>query len=101
MESVLNLISVNGQNHLSENVTRNQESIYPFRICDLILPTCKTGFVYFLISNRRPKFNYIGTSKCIQRHVLQDNLGFVSNGTTPIHLRLYADSMEISNCVFI
>ena len=65
MESVLNLISVNGQDHLSENNTLNHESAYPYRICDSIFPSCKSGFVYFLLSCHELKFNYIGTSKCI------------------------------------
>ena len=89
MNSVLNLISVNGKDHLSENITPNQESTYPYRICDFILSTCKSGLVYFKISCSKPKFNYIGTSKCIQRHLLQHNSGFGSNSTTPIHLRPY------------
>ena len=36
MESVHNLISVNGQDHQSENVTLNQKSTNFYRICDFI-----------------------------------------------------------------
>ena len=51
IEDILALVMVN-----EENVHRNgqwqimTQRVYPFRICDVVLPQCRTGYVYFLIS---------------------------------------------------
>ena len=39
---------------------------YPFRICDVQLPQCNTGYVYMLISTIYQKFGYIGITKLIR-----------------------------------
>ena len=93
MESILDLVTVNRSS--DEDERRNVQSIhqptnFPFRICDLPLPNCNTGFVYFLVSIKNPSFTYIGQTKCISRRLRQHNSGYGSNSTTPLSLRPYA-----------
>ena len=67
----------------------NQNS-FPFRICDISLPQCKTGFVYFLISVRTRDYTYIGECKCIVSKLYQHNSGYGLISTTPVHHRPFA-----------
>ena len=68
MESVVQLVSFNSK---SERVSIffNQEHSFTFQICDISLPECQTGFVYFLNSCRYPTFSYIGMTNFISRRV--------------------------------
>ena len=87
MENVLNLISVNAQTNNRVTMIFNQTISNPYRICDINLPTCCSGFVYFLISCRDATYSYIGTTKCIRKRLNQHNSGFGSRSTNPLHLR--------------
>ena len=67
MEKVLELTTMNGSTveDQTEEVALERrafdtERCFPFRLCYVSLPSCKTGFVYFLISLRDPSFSYIG-----------------------------------------
>ena len=44
---------------------------YPFRICDISLPQCNTGFIYFLISKPRKTFGDIGKTNCLRNRLRQ------------------------------
>ena len=93
MESILDLVTVNLTNDDRDNGTSRtiyQPTNYPFRICDISLPNCNTGFVYFLMSIRNPNFTYIGQTICVSRRIRQHNSGYGSNSTTPLPLRPYA-----------
>ena len=89
MDKVLILISVNSGSNMREIIVFNQESSFPYRICDIQLPTCRTGFVYYLISCRDPFISYI-TTKFISQRLNQHNSGYGSEGTSPLELRPYA-----------
>ena len=95
MESILELVTTNRSNeersdYLLTNRSIHQPTNFPFRICDLPLPNCNTGFVYFLTSIKNPSFTYIGQTKCISRRLRQHNSGYGSDSTTPLPLRPYA-----------
>ena len=94
MESILDLVTIeassNGENQNSiRQISLTTES-YPFRICDISLPQCKSGFVYFLISVRTRSFTYIGECKCIVNRLANHNSGHGSTSTIPSHQRPYA-----------
>ena len=63
---------------------------FPFHICDIALPQCQSGFVYFLISVRTLTFTYIGEYKCIIIRLRKHNSGYGSTSTTPYNKRPYA-----------
>ena len=95
MQNILDLVTVNispdNERGLGiTNRTIHQPTNYPFRICDLSLPNCNTGFVYFLMSIKNKNFTYIGQSTCVSRRLRQHNAGYGSNSTTPLPLRPYA-----------
>ena len=87
MENILSLITIDDNER--NMPTLNHES-YPFRICDIPLPRCKTGFVYFLLSVRTQDYTYIGECKCIITRSNQHNSGHGSKSTTPSNRRPYA-----------
>ena len=91
IEHVLNVITV------SEDTTTERKDIsimshndYPFRICDLSLPSTRTGFVYFFISVQDKTFTYIGQTICIHERFPQHNSGYGSLETCPNNLPPYA-----------
>ena len=89
MESILEMASFNGMasnSHMS--VFNHQEC--PFRLCDMSLPTCNTGFVYMLVSTRSSSFSYIGETQNIGVHLNQHNSGYGSQTTCDPSLRPYA-----------
>ena len=89
MEMVLNLVTINGTSE-NNQVIFNQERSFPFRICDISLPQCNTGFVYFLISLRDPTFSYIGMTDSITRRIKEHNSGTGAIETAEPRLRPFA-----------
>ena len=87
MENILSLITIDDNER--NMPTLNHES-YPFRICDIPLPRCKTGFVYFLLSVRTQDYTYIGECKCIVTRLYQHNSGHGSKSMTPSNRRPFA-----------
>ena len=92
MEEILNLITIyDTVNDDTNQVIVNQRSLsqqtYPFRICDVPLPQCNTGFVYMLISIKRKTCTYIGETDCIRRRLNQHNSGYGSSFTERSYLR--------------
>jgi hypothetical protein len=77
MDNVLNLVAINDGNDTNNIIPTDRhmnQTFFPFRICDVSLPQCNTGFVYFLISIQRQNFTYIGdTSNCIRTRLNQHN----------------------------
>ena len=89
MENILEMASVNAmasEAHIS--VFNHQEC--PFRLSDMSLPTCNTGFVYMLVSTRSSSFSYIGETQNIGVRLNQHNSGYGSNTTCDPSLRPYA-----------
>ena len=89
MENVMELASVNeSSDDLQVSVFHHQE--FPFRLCDMHLPTCNTGFVYMLVSLHKPSFRYIGETVNILSRLNQHNSGHGAVTTIPISWRPYA-----------
>ena len=89
MESVLNIISINNDPGQREKFIFHS-STYPYRIRDMPLPDCNTGFVYMLVSCKDATYTYIGETKNIRRRLQQHNSGYGSQSTCPSHLRPFA-----------
>ena len=83
MENVLDIATIDSSQPF------HQERHYPFRICDMPIPQCNTGFVYMLISIRNKKAIYIGETKCLQTRLKQHNSGNGSQTTAVQSLRPY------------
>ena len=70
MEEVLELITVNAtsnQHPVLPASRRMSQSSFPYRICDVSLPQCNTGYVYMLVSMKDNNFSYIGKTLSICR----------------------------------
>ena len=90
MDHVLSVVTVNQNNDKGSPKTRTM--IYtdvPFRIWDILLPQCRTGFVYMLISLNRDFF-YKGETIYIRQRLLQHNSGYGSTRICPSYLRPFA-----------
>ena len=86
MEEILEIASIN------DTPDESQVSIFcynewPYRLSDMTLPFCNTGFVYMLISTRDTSFTYIGQTINIGSRLNQHNSGYGSQTTTPLSLR--------------
>ena len=97
MEEVLKLITlhpvVNSDiQDVVDDSNRNLFTLqsYPFRLCDVSLPQCNTGFVYMLFSIKRQTYSYIGETICIRQRLKQHNSGYGSTSTAPSYLRPFA-----------
>ena len=62
----------------------------PFRLCDMPLPQCGTGFVYMLVRIRDISFCYIGETKSLSRRLREHDSGCGSHSTAHISLRSFA-----------
>ena len=94
MESVLDLVTVVPEFDSNDCTEIPAISLstqtFPFRICEIALPQCQTGFVYFLISVKTLTFTYIGECKCSITRLKKHNSGFGSSSSTPANKRPYA-----------
>ena len=91
IEDVLELVTINSDNNIGNYVPRTlSPTSYPFRICDIPLPQCRTGYVYMLVSLRHQNFTYIGTTNCIRSRIQQHNCGNGAIETAPAYLRPFA-----------
>ena len=96
MENILDLVTLklpsdeSSQDDRVQQIRSLRTTSYPFRICDIPLPQCRSGFVYFLISVRTRNFTYIGECRCIVSRLTKHNNGYGSSSTTPLHGRPYA-----------
>ena len=91
MEMILDIITVreNGQEDRPHRNMMHTDT-FPYRICDMSLPQCNTGYVYMLISLKDKSFVYIGMTTSIIRRIGQHNSGLGAVSIEPLHLRPYA-----------
>ena len=87
---ILELITVTEDGQIGTDRNMMHSDTFPFRICDMSLPQCNTGFVYMLISLKDKSFVYIGMTKSIRVRIQQHNSGVGAVSTEPLHLRPYA-----------
>ena len=89
IEDVLRLVTINDCDDTTTDQILTQTS-FPYRIADVVLPQCNTGYVYMLISLRHPNFTYIGTTLCLRNRLQAHNCGRGAAETTPMYLRPFA-----------
>ena len=83
------MVTVNDSRSSLSPIRIMHQNEYPFRICDISLPSSRTGFIYFLISVKDRSFTYIGHTECIRERLPRHNQGYGSSSTNPEHLRPY------------
>ena len=59
MENILEIGSINRDSRNPQLPVFNHQD-FPFRLCDIPVPQCNTGFVYMLVSTKVNSFTYIG-----------------------------------------
>ena len=69
MEEVLQLITIGVNSHALAARRMMSQTTFPYRICDVALPQCNTGYVYMLMSVNDHKFSYIGETLSIRRRI--------------------------------
>ena len=85
MEAVLEVATVN-----TVTTPLRQSHSFPFRIKDIPIAQCNTGFVYMLISLRKTMSIYIGMTKCLNTRLRQHNSGSGSHFTSVESLRPFS-----------
>ena len=85
MESVLSIICKNSNGFVAPKYF--DYTSFPFRIKDVSLPTCNTGFCYMLISTKDHSKNYIGQTNLLGKRLKQHNSGYGSVFTDDIQYR--------------
>ena len=88
MDRVLSLVSINCDIN-DRNRSIFDYDTYPFRIANITIPDCNTGFVYMLMRMKQRSFIYIGETQCIKTRLSNLNSGKGSALTTPLHLSPY------------
>ena len=89
MENILEIGSMNRESGNSKISIFNHQD-FPFRLCDIVVPNCNTGFVYMLVSMKVNTFTYIGETNNIHVRLNQHNSGYGAQTTCPLSLRPYA-----------
>ena len=68
----------------------NLPELYPYRVCDITLPTSNSGYVYLLVSTICPEQVYVGQTINIAVRLQQHNSGYGASGTAcPDYLPWY------------
>ena len=60
MEIIIEMETVVKGTEPGDDVRISNHRDCPYRLCDMPLPPCSSGFVYMLVSNKDPNFSYIG-----------------------------------------
>ena len=64
IEELMKIKNVNPRNNSESSASLNQ-SIFPFRICDISLPQDQTGSVFFLMPQKYTSYVHIGSTLCL------------------------------------
>ena len=86
-EHILDIISVNREENAQNQNIFDYPEVYPFRLCDITLPSDTTGFVYCLVSKRHMDRIYIGQTECLGQRVPKHNAGTGAVDTADIRYR--------------
>ena len=90
MEMILEIITVRESGEMRSGRSVMNTDTFSYRICDMSLPQCNTGYVYMLLSLDYKTFVYIGMTISIRNRIKQHDSGVGSVSTEPLHLRPYA-----------
>ena len=86
IEEVMNITNVNPNNN-SESLASFNQSIFPFRICDISSPQDQTGYVFFM-SQKDTSYVHIVSTLCLRSTLRKYNTGGYASGTDILmHLR--------------
>lgn len=86
-EDIVANLSLTGEGVRSEPIrTLDIADTFPFRVCDLEIPSTNSGFVYLLVSTREPSSTYVGTTANLKVRLDSHNSGRGSYGTDKPHL---------------
>ena len=90
VEELLERLSVNG-NGSCEGVSRMMDycEVFPYRTCDINLPTDSTGYVYMLVSVRDFDRDYVGQTENIVRRFDEHQRGYGARATSNPYYRPY------------
>ena len=102
MESILNKLSIEGDGEEIEDSddkgVLELAELYPFRVCNIELPTAESGYVYLLMSTPHPERTYVGQCRNLGRRIRNHNSGFGgSAGTASAIYRPYAPVAYLTN----
>ena len=87
IEEVMKITNVNIDNDSEYSASLNQ-SRFPFRICDILLPQDQTGSVYFLMLQKYTSYLHIVSTLFLRTNLSKYNVGGYASGTDfAIHLR--------------
>ena len=86
MEAVLSMIGINTIDCIP-SMKYFDYSKYPFRMKDISLPICRTGYVYMLLSTKDHSKNYIGQTLALGERLNQHNSGYGAKYTTDVRYR--------------
>ena len=90
VEELLERLSVNG-NGSCEGVSRMMDycEVFPYRTCNINLPTDSTGYVYMLVSVRDFDRDYVGQTENIVRRFDEHQRGYGARATSNPYYRPY------------
>jgi DNA replication protein DnaC/predicted GIY-YIG superfamily endonuclease len=102
MESILNKLSIEGDGEkiLESDVDKGVlelAELYPYKVCDIELPTAESGYVYLLMSVAYPERTYVGQCENLERRIRNHNSGHGSEGTAPAVYLPYAPAAYLTN----
>jgi len=101
MESILDKLSIEGDCEeivdLDDKGVLELAELYPFRVCNIELPTAESGYVYLLMSVAYPERTYVGQCKNLERRIRSHNSGYGSEGTAPPIYLPYAPVAYLTN----
>ena len=84
--AILANLSINADGEEDEDVDANfipMQETFPYRMCNVQLPTSDVGFVYLLVSISHPSFTYVGQTKQLGQRLNQQHAGNGSQTTAP------------------
>lgn len=96
MERKLHMLSINSEGSSPDRYTFSLDSVLPYRICEYQLPTTDTGFVYLIISMKKPTFTYIGQCKQLTKCLSDHNSGNGAFGTSDPSLPSFYIALDLS-----
>ena len=103
VESVLDRLSINGIDGDASTTRRSllhtldYPSVYPYRVCDIELPSDNSGYVYMLVSLRDFDRTYIGQTENLAARFKQHNSGNGARETRDPYYRPYCLAGYICN----
>ncbi len=84
--AILENLSSNASGEADDNNNSNYipvQELFPYRMCDIQLPTSDVGYIYLLVSISHPSFTYVGQTERLGQRLNEHNSGNGSETTAP------------------